>query len=189
MAYADESTTALAENVNTGDERLLVRFYRKPVKDDDLSLKDGRPIFVEREYVEIMVPGDRDSVNRPVRDEDKQRFAKVYEKWARTGAQPVQGTPLEAWPQITRAQVEELRYFNVTTVEALAELADVHASRFMGLYEMKKKAATFMQAAQSDAVNQKMQAELQKRDDTIASLQASLQEQANKIEQLLKQRR
>ncbi len=190
MAFADESTTSMAENYAAGDERLMVRFYLRPMKDDALSLKEGRPIFVEQEYIEIVVPGDKDNtVNRPIRDEDKARFPKHYEKWATTGKQAVIGTPLEAWPQITRAQCEELRFFNVTTVEALANLADVHASRFMGLHDLKKKAASFLLAAQADAPNQKMEAELQKRDDTIAALQASLQEQANKIEQLLKQRR
>jgi len=190
MAFAEESFTSMAENYAAGDDRLMVRFFLRPVKDDALSLKEGRPIFVDSEYVEIMVPGDKDNtINRPVRDEDKQRFRKIYEKWSVTGKQEVIGTPLEAWPQITRAQVEELKFFNVTTVEALANLADVYASRFMGLHDLKKKAAAFMVAAAGDAPNQKMQEELAKRDETIATLQASLQEQANKIEQLLKQRR
>lgn len=190
MAFADESTLQMAENYAAGDEKLMVRFYLRPMKDDALSLKEGRPIFVDAEYIEIMVPGDKDNtINRPLRDEDKSRFRKLYENWSVTGKQAVIGTPLEAWPQITRAQCEELKFFNVTTVEALANLADVYASRFMGLHDLKKKAAAFMVAAAGDAPNQKMQEELAKRDETIATLQASLQEQSNKIEQLLKQRR
>lgn len=190
MAYADESTLQMAENPSAGDDRLMVRFYLRPVKDDTASIKEGRPIFVESEYIEIVVPGDKDNtINRPLRDEDKTRFRKVYETWKATGQQSVTGTPLEAWPSITRSQVEELRFFSITTVEALANLADIHTAKFMGLVELKKKAAAFLAAAAGDAPNQKMQAELSKRDEEIENLKKSLKDQSERIEQLLKQRR
>ena len=93
MAFADESTLQMAENYAAGDEKLMVRFYLRPMKDDALSTKEGRPIFVDAEYIEIMVPGDKDNtINRPLRDEDKSRFRKLYENWSVTGKQAVIGT-------------------------------------------------------------------------------------------------
>lgn len=190
MEYADESTIRMAEAPNAGDERLLLRFYLKPVKDDAKSLNEGRHIYSDQEYIEIVIPGDKDnSVNRPLRDEDRQRFQRQYAKWKSLGVNVTEGTPLEVWPLVSRAQVEELRFFNVTTVEALAGLADVHTAKFMGLLDLKKKAQAFLVASAGDAPAQKLQAELEKRDAEIAQLKKNQEDQASRIEQLLKARR
>ena len=68
-----------------------------------------------------MVPGDKCSiVDRPASAEDKARFPKHYAAFQGNNEDLVQGTPLETWPQLTRSQVEEMRYFHVRTVEQLA---------------------------------------------------------------------
>lgn len=187
---ADEGTTRLAEAPDTGDDKLLIRFYTKPVKDDALTAAEGRPRFVEQEYIEIMVPGDKDNnVNRPLRDDDKVRFARAYDRWSRTKEQPEDGTPLSMAPFLSPAQVEELRFLKITSIEALANLADVHTGKFMGLTDLKKRAALFVETAKGNAPSIKLQAELDKRDNEIATLKQMLKEQSDKIEQLLKQRR
>jgi type I restriction-modification system DNA methylase subunit len=167
----------------------MVRFYTKPVKDDVASAKEGRDIFADQEYIEIRIPGDRDGVNRPMSDGDRHRFAKAYADWkARGQAAKVEGTPLEMAPFLTRGQVEEMKYFNVTTVEGLADLPDIHAQKFMGLVGLKQKAKAYLAVIKENAPIQKLQAQLDEKDAKLKAMEQLLKEQGDKIESLSKRR-
>ena len=51
---------------------LYVEFYMHPVQDKAETIKAGRPIYNEKPYVMIMVPGDKASIiRRPVRTGQK----------------------------------------------------------------------------------------------------------------------
>jgi hypothetical protein len=191
---ADESYMKMIENQaaqgqDPGDARLWIKFEHRPMQNPEKSAEAGRPIYDEVEWIKIMVPGDRDEIERPATDMDKARFAKQYLHWKSGAAEAVTGTPLETWPAVTRAQVEELRFFKVRTVEDLANLADVVGAKFMGINDLKTKAKNFLAAAAGEAPAQKLQAELAQRDAEIATLQKALKDQSEKIDQLLKQRR
>lgn len=175
---------SMMESLNTqmggtnGDERLRVRFSIRPLENPDKSVEAGRPIFEDREFIEIMIPGNRDHViNRVVRDEDKVRFAKQYQHFkAGVSDESLSGTPLSAWPGITRAQAEELAYFHVRTVEQLANMDDANAQKFMGINALKTKAKLFLEAAAGNAPAVKLQAELDARDAKIAALEDAIRE-------------
>jgi len=191
---ADESYMKMieqqaAQGQDPGDARLWIKFEHRPMQNPDKSAEAGRPIFDEVEWIKIMVPGERDEVERPATEMDKARFAKQYAHWKATGAVATEGTPLETWPVVTRAQVEELKFFKINTVEALANVPDVIGAKFMGIQGLKQKAQNYLAAAAGDAPAQKLQAELEKRDAEIATLQKALKDQSEKIDQLLKQRR
>ena len=52
----------LAENVDNprfGDDRLGVMFYMRTEEDKERTLAEGRKCFRDREFVRIMIPGDR----------------------------------------------------------------------------------------------------------------------------------
>jgi hypothetical protein len=157
-------------------EKLFVRFDVRPVKNDTVSAKEGRPIFEDREYIEIMVPGDRgNTVHREVRDEDKQRFAPAYRAWKADAASGgLVGTPLEHWPLIAKSEVEELKYFKCHTVEQLAGMSDGNLNNVGPLTELRRKAQAFVQAAKEAAPVAKLTAELEQRDQKIAALQQQL---------------
>lgn len=191
---ADESYVRMVEAMNTqgqdpADAKLWVKFEERPTQSADKSAEAGRPIFEPVEWIRIMVPGERDEIERPATDMDKVRFAKQYAHWKATGQSSPTGTPLESWPAVTRSQVEELKFFKISTVEQLAEVPDVLGMKFMGINDLKAKAKAFLDAAAGNAPLQKMQSELDKRDAEIATLQKALKEQSDKIDQLLKQRR
>ena len=191
---ADESYLRMVEQQSMqgqdpADAKLWVKFYLRPVQDEEASAKAGRPIFTEVEWLRIAVPGERDEVERRATDMDKARFAKQYAHWKATGTEAVTGTPLEAYPGVTRAQVEELKFFKLNTVEDLAGASDAVAVKFQGFHELKRRAANFLAAAEGNAPAEKLQAELDKRDAEIETLKRSLKEQSDKIETLLKQRR
>ena len=49
---------ALPSDEQNADSRLQVRFYKRPVKQDDASAEAGRPIYKEFDFVNICVAGD-----------------------------------------------------------------------------------------------------------------------------------
>ena len=161
---------------------LHVQFYMHPLQDAARTLEEGRPIFRETPYVMVMVPGDKDSVvRRPVRvggypKDDNVRFALEYQAFQANKDQPIEGTPLAEWPQATASQIKELEYFGVRTVENLAGLADVKASQFMGLQDMKKKANEWLTSTKDDAPVLRLNAELALRDNEIAVMKQQLDE-------------
>jgi len=159
------------------DSKLYVQFYVRPVMNNFRSSEEGRPIYEEKEYIRIIVPGDsKTTVDCPVTDEFRMRFQNQYDKFKRGMEQAVEGTPLEMWPQMTVGLCAELKAMNVTTVEQLAALDDGKAQRIMGSYDLRRKAQIFLDAAQGEAANNKMAAELQKRDDEINLLKQQMQQ-------------
>jgi hypothetical protein len=194
MAIADESLTRMIEaqasqGQDPEDAKLWVKFFLHPVKNEAKSSEAGRPIFEEIEFITIMVPGDKDNiVERAVWEHDRARFSKQYTHWKATGQEAVTGTPLEAWPVVTRAQVEELKHFGVRTVEDLSNLSDANTAKFMGVQALKQKAKAFLEAASGNG-GAKFQAAIEQKDEQIASLEKMVRDQSEKIEQLLKAKR
>lgn len=194
---AEPTIEELAENVNNpnfGDDRLGVLFYMRTVEDAERTKLEGRKCFREREYVKIMVPGDRlNIIDRPVQmtgqtaTDERLRFPKQYAKFKQQQEQVAHdGTPLNLWPGINGSLVEELKYLNIFTVEQLATLSDTHVAKIPRGHEFKRKAAEFVQATKDAAAVNKLQAELAERDDKIAALEDAVKDQAAKIEALLK---
>jgi hypothetical protein len=86
----------------------------------------------------------------------------------------VTGTPLEQWPQMTVGMVASLKAMNVHTVEQLAEMSDQYAQQIMGNHDLRRKAKLFLDAAAGEAVNNKLQSELDKRDIEINQLKEQM---------------
>lgn len=160
---------------NAADNRLFVEFFRKAVPNPFKSNEAGRPVFDEVDFVRISVPGDRNSnYESKVTDEHKQRFAARWERYQAGLSQAVSGTPLEQWPQMSVGTVATLKAMNVHTVEQLAEMPDQFAQQIMGNHDLRKKAKLFLEAAAGEAVNNKLQSELEKRDSEIETLKAQM---------------
>lgn len=175
-------TTMAMEGVKNEDAKLLVKFYMRPIQDMNKTLEAGRPIFVDTEMVRIMVPGDKENIiDREASQIDKRRFAASYAAFKQGDAEQVIGTPLESWPLITRSLVEELRYFNIRTVEQLANLRDDVAHRMMNGVSMKQSAAAFLLAAKESAPIARMTEELRQRDETITRLQKAHEELSARV--------
>lgn len=169
-----------------GDEKLAVRFFIKAKQDAEASQIEGRPVFREHEYVQIMVPGDRNqAIVRPLAQHDRERFSQQYDHWKKTQSNDlVVGTPLEAWGILSLAQIEEFRYFGVRTIEHMAELRDDICQKMPGAITLKQKAMKFLELAKEDAPLRKVQAELDKRDNELATLKAAVEDQAKVIKKL-----
>ncbi len=161
------------------DKKLLVKFYSKSVPDNDASAREGRPMFKDKEYVDIRVPGARDGVGRPATPRDKQRFPMHYSAFQQRIEAPVDGTPLSEYPAISRSLAEQLSFQNIKTVEQLADLNDNLMHTIPGAQNFKQKAKDWLEATKDDGVLSRMRDELSQRD-------AKLDEQAGQIAGLLK---
>ena len=186
----DISLEELADNVNNptfADDHLGVVFYTRTVEDIARTLSEGRKCFREREYVKIMVPGDRHNiVDRPVQKtgimptDDAMRFPRQYQRFQQRATQQAHdGTPLSLWTTIPSALAEELKFLNIFTVEQLANLADTHVAKIHGGPSWKQKAADFVQAMTDSAQMMKLQTELEKRDNEIDTLKKALKDQGS----------
>ena len=162
-------------NRHKGDENLYVKFFVHPLQNKEKTLEEGRPIFEDREFVSIMVPGDKHNiVTREARKADFQRFPKQYQAFKTDNDELLDGTPLDKWPLITPAQTLEMKYFNIRTVEQLAGLNDSTAQQFMGINLLRDRAKEYLVAAKDAAPVTQLQGELAKRDETISSLEAAM---------------
>ena len=172
---------------NIGDENLYVQFFTHPLQDKEKSLAEGRPIFVDTEYVRIMVPGDKGNIiMRSVRDDDKRRFPKQYAAFQNDMEEVLEGTPLEKWNFMTAAQVEEMKYFGVRTVEQLASVSDGNAQKFLGVQLLKQKAQEYVDASKTEAPIAALQEEIEQRDLKIQEQDQVLVELTERLEKLEK---
>jgi len=165
---------------------LYVQFYNHPKLNQVESDKANRPIYEDLEYIRIMVPGDKSSVvERPMRvganpKMDNHRFAQEYAAFKQGNADKLFGTPLDEWNGISRSQAKELEYFNVKTVEQLADMADSAAQKFAGIMPIRAKAKAYIDDANDGAplaaVHLELAAQKEKSDAQEQQIQALIEE-------------
>lgn len=157
------------------DKKLLVVFYKDTIKNEVKSVEAGRPIFDEIDLVKIMTPGSRDSFVGDATAEYQQRFPQQWARYKSGQSQDLAGTPLKMLPWLGMGQIAELNAVGCHTVEHLAGMSDALAQKFMGHHQIRQRAQQYLDAATSNAPLLKMEAELQKRDETIAELKSAVE--------------
>src|SRR3990167_2224112 len=166
--------TQMANPGQHGVRQTMVSFYDREVQNQFKSEQEGRPIFEMKCYILKVPPGDKlVEIDRKATKQDFLRYPQEYEMYMKRQTTPVNGTPLEAWAQITRAQVAEYKALNIFTVEQLAELPDGYGHKIMGFQGWKQKAQSFLMAAKGQGEFDKLQTELRKRDEEIARMKAN----------------
>jgi len=179
---------ALPSDEQNADSRLQVRFYKRPVKQDDASAEAGRPIYKEFDFVHICVAGDTlTEIDTFALESHKQRFPLHWAKYQNAlGAndEGYEGTPLSEWPLVSKSQAEELRAMKFHTVEAVASASDQQLQRMgmaagMSPYAFRDKAKAFLNLATTAAETDKREAEinalkeeLAKKDEETAKIKA-----------------
>ena len=157
------------------DKALLVKFFSSPLKNDEKSLEEGRPIFDDVDMIEIRVRGTKDNiVQRPVRPDDKVRFRDAW-RHHQAGEQAAQsGTPLAQWPIMASSQVEEMKYLGFVTVEQIANASDSVVSGITGMQGLKNKAKAFIEFSKGAAPIEQLQAKLEESSNVVETLQRQL---------------
>ena len=159
------------------DSILHVTFYMNSIQNNFESEKHARPIFNEIPFVRILTPGNQLSViDTYVREEHKRRFPIQWAAFQNSHNEEDQvvGTPLSEWTAIGRNQADELKALKFFTVEQIAGASDLQIQRLgMNGAFLKQKARAFLDAAKDSAVEQKLAADLLRKDQEITELRAS----------------
>ena len=179
---------ALPSDQNNADSRLQVRFYKRPVQQEQESIDAGRPIFKEFDFVHICVAGDTlTEIDTYAYASHKTRFPIQWANYMnRQGANDVEivGTPVSEWPIVSKSQAEELRALKFHTVEAIAGASDQQIQRMgmaagMSPYAFRDKAKAFLNLATNAAETDKRESEinflkeeLAKKDQETAKIKA-----------------
>lgn len=164
------------------ESHVFVTIYTDAVELKAESEKSGRPIFKDIPFIRITIPGDTNNIiERKLSEEDKRKYPLAWADYQRGEAQGFIGTPLEQWPQITRAQVKEAKYFECHTVEQLAGLSDSHCQKLgMGFMELREKAKVYLGIAASTAAATAQALENEKLRQEMAELRATISEISEK---------
>lgn len=163
-----------------GRERCHPIFYIKPVRNNFLSEKEGREVWHDEAYVEIIIPGDSKSiVHERVKDEHKERWPRQWAAFQANQEAPAEGTPLEEWSALGASQVMEIKSHNVRTVEDVAGLSDSQLAKVipMGGHALRDRARRFVE--QVDA--EKPVAELMQQVETLKAEIAALKDQKKEV--------
>lgn len=171
------------------EKNLHPRFFTDGVKDEVASKKEGRPVFKNVEFVEVMIAGNRQlkpifpahSVWKSMEVDGEfreityaERFRDAYRKFKEQGVTSESGTPVEELTFIDTAKRMELRALNIYTAEALAGLADRDLKALgMGGRDLREQAKAYLNKAKDTASATQMQAENDALKQRIAQLEAA----------------
>jgi hypothetical protein len=165
---------------------LHVEFYVDSKLMGFLSEQAGRPIHQDAEFIKIMIPGDKNTIHeREATDQDRDRFPLEYARFKNGMNEEMQavGTPLKAWPAMSRSLVKDFAHFNVHTVEQLSNMSDTAMQAFgMGAREYATKAKAFLALAADSAAGEKYAVENEELKQQIANLQSQFAELSAKVD-------
>lgn len=157
---------------------ISVRFYQDKVLLGYASEQAGHPVYEDRDFIEITVPGDMSNViNREVLDRDKKEFAASYARY-KEGLEPsVDGVPLEAWSRLTTASVANYRAMGVKTVEHISEMSDQICNKVaMGAMADRTAAKAYLASAKDSALAQKQALEIERLENMVKDQQRQINE-------------
>lgn len=169
------------------DENLIVHFERKPHLDRAESEKRGRPIYKDRDYITIRVPGDKNRVvERPVRMNpargqisDPERFPRQWQAYQSNQQVTHDGTPLSEWGPMSKSQAMTYQGLNIYTVEQLAGVSDANLGQMgHGARAWRDKAQAYLKATEDSSEVLKLQSQLSKQTDEIEMLKQQIAELA-----------
>lgn len=176
------------------DEGNALRVWRDTSPNNFLSQQEGRPVFDEVIFVEVIAPGSGNSTpifevvrylakeanrNEPKYSMQYERFKKYIIDFIndeRSDA-TLSGTPLSQWSEMNRTLVAELKAQKIFTVDALAQLPDTRLN-VVGPdgRTWREKAKAFLETAKSSAYATKLAADLEAEKLKTADLTSQLQQ-------------
>lgn len=172
--------------IHGDDSGLFVEFYMEAVKDEEASVKEGRPIFRDREFIKIHIAGDKTRVTvRPIRLErdgrepsDPERFPRQWQAFKNKEFQPLEGTPITEWAPVTKSMAMELKAMNIHTVEALASVSDVNLN-WMGARALRDQAKIWLEKAKGGSDVSRVMAENEQLKIDIEAMKQQIAAMAN----------
>lgn len=168
-----------------GPDKTIPRFFIKAVLNEFRSTAEARRVFEDKEYVEIIVPGERGTiVEERVKDTHRERWPRAYEAFKGGQELVLEGTPIDEWPAVGPSQALEMKLSNVKTVEQLAGLSDALLSKVvpMGGHALRDKAKRFLEVASNNAPTERLAADLAEAQRESADLKRQLKELGDRFQ-------
>jgi hypothetical protein len=151
-------------------------FKEEAVENKSESKLQGRPVFENVPYVEIIVPGSRDIVCRPVEEADKQRWPTQWQQFQNKEKQTQPGTPIDELVTASAVERATLRAVHVTTIEGLVNYPDGSIHKLgPGGHALKRKAVAFLGSRKDQSYAASLQEEVATLREQIASLKLKLE--------------
>lgn len=176
----------------------LVRFERMAVEDHVESLRVGRYMAKDVDYVIITPPYSKDEVVKKVKNflEDNQRkvqnrqmpasaaerYEQEYQGWLKGQELPPDGTPIRGWAMISPAQSAMLIDRKILTVELLSTVND-EGLRLIGMggHELRAMAKSWLAQAKSKGPLTMEVTELQKENAVLKGSVDTLTQQVEAL--------
>ena len=146
---------------------------------------NGAPLYKEREYIDIRVPGKHDPIVRPARFDDRQRFPLHYKAFKDRVAQPQEGYPLSEWSGMPRSMVDMMSHYNIKTVEQLAGASDGYLANLKGVSRFKIAAIDFLERLANEGKSTQVAKELDNANKTIDAQQLQIDDLSDKVNKLI----
>lgn len=181
-ATTDESFRSFLPGQPQEDERgVIPRFFMQAVLLGHKSEQEGRPIYEDREHIEIKVKGqDKGIYCDIVRDEHRRRFPMAYAAFKAGREVAVTGTPIEQMTGVGPAMAHNLRGLNIRTIEDLASISDESAFSAigMGARDLVNRAKAWVTAKAPEVVSLQQQLEEERKarstlEERLAALESA----------------
>lgn len=128
-----------------------IKFEYVWVKDEAESTKEGRPIEKQIERLTVHFPG-ADVTVREVEERDKHEYKEQYDAFREREKEPTEGTPLSSWSLMPTGIVNEMKFFNIKTVEQLVAYKTEGMPHSLFIEKWQKRAKKYLEASK-DAKN------------------------------------
>jgi hypothetical protein len=168
--------------------KTYVEFYRRPIQNEEETLKQGRPVFEMQEFVKIVTPADKTNmIDRKVSDKERNMFPRVYEAFKADKSQDeASGLLLSAWGGVPPERVEEYAYHKVKTVEQLAGVSDASLQRLgPGALKDRERAKDYVEHAKGNAPLLQLRKQLEDRDNEMETMKRQVKEQSEMLAKLM----
>lgn len=173
-----------------------IRFEQRPVQDKQESIKQGRYIAKDVDFVLITPPYSKDCVEHKVENwlqtceqnlrnnriprEWLDRWKEGYQRWKDGLDVPVNGTSVKNWPGASPAQIKNMIASNILTIEDMAACNDEGLRRLgFGGIDLRNKAKAYLQAAEDHGPLAEQNTQLIKDNKRLAKQVESLSEKVN----------
>lgn len=116
------------------DPALLVRFFTKPKLMGAKSEAAKRPVYEDREYIEVVVKGQPHGIpHEEVKDAHRHKYPRAYARFLAGKQDVVIGTPVELLPGVGPSMALTLKGMNLRTIEDIAGISDEQVLQRIGM--------------------------------------------------------
>ncbi|NIT58371.1 MAG: hypothetical protein GWN00_19735 [Aliifodinibius sp.] len=185
----------LSQVADREERPAFVQFQQRAVEDKQASIKAGRSVSKNIEFVLVTPPYSKDCFEFKVDQWFKNQetnvrnnripqawldyWRKCYQHWKDGLDAPVNGIDVRNWPVASPAQIKNMLSAGIRTVEDMAAANDEGLKRFgMGGVELKQKAQAYLQATKDHGPlvqeNAALKSQVAQLEGAVASLQAQV---------------